>query len=119
MKAATLFLATLVVITVILLSINENKKLAIIQWQEINMSPMNYSERFPETLDPTDSVIGKAYEKKESKKWRKQYKYAFVIKKANWLNRVNYLSQHQSDAVDSKVIFSDNAPDKNVFEIQN
>lgn len=119
MKAATLFLATLSVIVIAMLALNENKKRAIIQWQEIHMSPQEYSERFPNVLDPTESVIKKAYIQKENKKWKTQYAYAYVIKKANWLNHVNYLSQHQPDAVDKKVIFSNKKPDLEVFEIQN
>jgi hypothetical protein len=119
MKAATFFLATLVVITVILLSINENRKRAIIQWQEINMTPAQYANLCPTLLDEQESVIRKAYEKKESKKWKTEYRYAFVIKKANWFNHVNYLTQHQPDAVDKRVIFSNSKPDPEVFEIQN
>jgi hypothetical protein len=119
MKSAYFFLATLVVITVVLLSVNENKKRAIIGWQEIHMSPQEYSERFPNVLDSTESVIKKAYAQKDNKKWKTQYAYAYVIKKANWFNHVNYLTQHQPDAVDKRVIFSNEKPDPEVFEIQN
>ena len=84
---------------------------------EINTSPENYFEKTRSILK-TESVIYQAYQYKDNKKWKASYKYAYAIKEeSKFFSRVKYLRFHNGDAVDRKVIFSNNLPDQQLFII--
>ena len=84
---------------------------------ETNTTPENYLEKTSIMLKP-ESVIYQAYKNNDSKKWKTSYKYVYTIQEENkFFSRVKYLKYHKDDAVDRKLIFSNQLPDPQLFVI--
>lgn len=93
---------------------------------EINMSPENFFQIHKEIMPKSESQIFKYYSEGINKKWTTEYKYVYVIlyetpiqtESAEKFSRNAYLDSHPGDAVDTKLIFSNQPADPKFFNIQ-
>jgi len=93
--------------------------------EEINMTPQNFFRQNEDIMMPFESSIYRSYSEKENDKWRTKYKYVYIISyetpeqrsEAARFSRKSYLASHPKDAVDKKLIFSDQPADPKIFNI--
>jgi hypothetical protein len=94
------------------------EKRPTVRIHEINTTPEHYICTHPDVMLELESVIRQAYLKDKNMKWKKPYKYVYVIQKSNrWFSRAVYLNFHPEDAVDTRLIFSNRLPDPQLFII--
>jgi len=94
--------------------------------KEIDMTPQNFFRQNDDIMMTFESAIYRSYSEKENNKWRTKYKYVYIISyetpeqrsEAARFLRKSYLASHPKDAVDKKLIFSDQMPDLQIFNIQ-
>jgi len=97
--------------------------------EKINTTPHIFFKYHEKIMMPNESVIYSKYihyDEVGENKWLIKYEYVYIFqddtreksKAAYWFNRIAYLESHPKDAVDKKLIFSDNLPDPKIFIIQ-
>lgn len=98
--------------------------------EEINMAPREFFKCNEDIMMPFESTIYQKYKDvpkgEKGNKWTEKRRYVYIIqynskkqrKAAAEFSRKSYLDAHQGDAVDKKLIFSDQQADPKIFNIQ-
>jgi len=111
------------------INIKKNPPKPTIIVKTINATPRLFFKYHENIMMKNESVIYNKYihyDEVGENKWIIKYKYVYILqgdtreemRASNWFSRDGYLKSHPMDAVDKKLIFSNNLPDTKIFNIK-
>jgi hypothetical protein len=114
-----------VVILFVVLAVNrfndeKSQQKATVKFSVINASPEKYYK--DNNLNKLDSKLYENYAHRGGYKWKSEFKYVYnVVKDVKWHAWDEYLLSHETEGVDAgknKLVFSNQPPDPNFFNIE-